>query len=237
MSTNYQWLWWFHIEHRSETFNILRATQSLRQFNDDIFTCIFLNENIYFDYEFPEVCYQGSNLQYSTIGSNNGLAPSRREAIIWTNGGLSTHMRHPASKVKKSKHLDQAMLTPMKPCTDFNSLWKAFSELGPETRFLVSLTRYSHHRPSLLWRHNGRDSISNHQPHDCLLNRLFRRRSKKTSKLRVTGLCAGIHRGPVNSPHKWPVTRKIFPFDDVRMMIWIVDMDHQQMSRLPTGNA
>ena len=24
----------------------------------------------------------------------------------------------------------------------------------------------------------------------------------------------GIHRGPVNSPHKWPVTRKMFPFDD-----------------------
>ena len=28
----------------------------------------------------------------------------------------------------------------------------------------------------------------------------------------------GIHRGPVNSPHKWPVTRKIFPFDDVTMI-------------------
>ena len=27
----------------------------------------------------------------------------------------------------------------------------------------------------------------------------------------------GIHRGPVNSPHKWPVTRKMFPFDDVTM--------------------
>ena len=27
----------------------------------------------------------------------------------------------------------------------------------------------------------------------------------------------GIHRGPVNYPHKWPVTRKIFPFDDVIM--------------------
>ena len=25
----------------------------------------------------------------------------------------------------------------------------------------------------------------------------------------------GIHRWPVNSPHKWPVTRKMFPFDDV----------------------
>ena len=44
---------------------------------------------------------------------------------------------------------------------------------------------------SLHWRHNGRDCVSNHQPYDCLLNRLFRRRSKKTSKLRVTGLCEG----------------------------------------------
>ena len=41
------------------------------------------------------------------------------------------------------------------------------------------------------WHHNGRDGVSNHQPHDCLLNRLFGRRSKKTSKLRVTGLCVG----------------------------------------------
>ena len=70
---------------------------------------------------------------------------------------------------------------------------------------------------SLRWRHNGPDSVSNHQPYDCLPNRLFRRRSKKSSKLRVTGLCAGIHRRPVNSPHKWLVTRKMFPFDDVIM--------------------
>ena len=44
---------------------------------------------------------------------------------------------------------------------------------------------------ALQWHHNGCDSVSNHQPHDCLLNRLFRSRSKKTWKLRVTGLCAG----------------------------------------------
>ena len=69
----------------------------------------------------------------------------------------------------------------------------------------------------LRWRHNGPDSVSNHQPHDCLLNRLFRRRSKKISKLRVTGLCVGNSSGPVNSPHKGPVTRKMFPFDDVIM--------------------
>ena len=52
----------------------------------------------------------------------------------------------------------------------------------------------------LRWRHNGRDSVSNHQPHDCLLNHLFRRRSKKTSKLRVTGLCAGNSPGTGEFP-------------------------------------
>ena len=31
----------------------------------------------------------------------------------------------------------------------------------------------------LQWRHNGRHRVSNHQPRDCLLNRLFRRRTKK----------------------------------------------------------
>ena len=42
---------------------------------------------------------------------------------------------------------------------------------------------------SLQWRHNGHNGVSNHRRLDCLLNCLFRRRSKKTSKLRVTGLC------------------------------------------------
>ena len=53
---------------------------------------------------------------------------------------------------------------------------------------------------SLRWRNNGRDSVSNHQPHDCLLNSLFRHRSKKTSKLRVTGLCAGNSPGTGEFP-------------------------------------
>ena len=63
----------------------------------------------------------------------------------------------------------------------------------------------------LQWRHNERFGVSNHRRHDCFLSRLFRRRSKKTSKLRVTGLCEGI------SPHIRPVTWKMFPFDDVIM--------------------
>ena len=88
-------------------------------------------------------------------------------------------------------------------------------------RFVDVLTSNRRDHFTLRWRHNGRDGVSNHQPHDCLLNRLFRRRSKKTSKLRVTGLCEG--NSPGNYPHKWPVTRKIFPFHDVIMNIfWCV---------------
>ena len=86
---------------------------------------------------------------------------------------------------------------------------------------------------ALRWRHNEWDGVSNHQPHDCLVNCLSGRRSKKTSKPRVTGLCAGISPGPVDSPHKWPVTRKLFPFDDVIMVYdslitvwWLADDDN-----------
>ena len=37
----------------------------------------------------------------------------------------------------------------------------------------------------------------------------------------------GFHRGPVNSPHKWPVTRKMFPFDDVIMLMALEVVDWQ----------
>ena len=53
---------------------------------------------------------------------------------------------------------------------------------------------------SLLWRHNGHDCVPNHQPRHCLLNCLFGRRSNKTSKLRVTGLCVGNSSGTSEFP-------------------------------------
>ena len=53
---------------------------------------------------------------------------------------------------------------------------------------------------SLTWRRNGHGGVSNHQPHHCLLNRLFGCKSKKTSKLRVTGLCAGNSQGTGEFP-------------------------------------
>ena len=67
----------------------------------------------------------------------------------------------------------------------------------------AALTHPCREQISSRWRHNGHHGVSNHQPHDYLLNRLFRHKSKKTSKLRVTGLCAG------NSPGtgKFPAQR------------------------------
>ena len=53
---------------------------------------------------------------------------------------------------------------------------------------------------TLRWRRNGHGDVSNHQPHHCLLNRLFGCRSKKTSKLRVTGLCVGNSPGAGEFP-------------------------------------
>ena len=92
---------------------------------------------------------------------------------------------------------------------------------------------------TLLWRHHGCDGVSNHQFYDCLLNHPFRRRSKKTSKLSVTGLCGGIYRWPVNSPYKLPVTRKMFSFDDIIMISGIgtffLNKAPQNYEEQPTG--
>ena len=59
--------------------------------------------------------------------------------------------------------------------------------------YFMGCTVYTVNRTqmTLRWRHNEHDGVSIHQRFDCLLNRLFRRGSKKTSKLRVTGLCEG----------------------------------------------
>ena len=87
------------------------------------------------------------------------------------------------------------------PCTSFLQymvywIWK----MKPNACDVITRSEKVSHVIALQWRHNGCNSVSNHQSHHCLLNRLFRRRSKKTSKLRVTGLCAGNSPGTVEVP-------------------------------------
>ena len=92
-------------------------------------------------------------------------------------------------------------LCEIRPWNNVIILWASWPfYFGPWIALIkdsVIRTHLRFQQPTMLelqWRHNGRVGVSNHQPHDCLLNRLFRRRSKKTSKLHVTGICA------VNSP-------------------------------------
>ena len=70
-------------------------------------------------------------------------------------------------------------------------------------------------RLTLRWRHNGRDGITNHQPHHCSLNRLFGRRSKKTSKLCVTGHCSRNSPGTGEFPAQMASNA-----ENVSIMVW-----------------
>ena len=56
---------------------------------NDIFKWISLNKIMSFllKISLKLICFQVSNKKYSNIGSYNGLAPTRRQAIIWTNDG------------------------------------------------------------------------------------------------------------------------------------------------------
>ena len=159
---------------------------------------------------------------YANIGSGNGLVPACRRTYLFPNGVIKPQWLNFSSycnRVAKWRHP-----SPLHSCIPYmleniqNTLPGNQRNLDISTWILIGMDWYS----TLQWRQNERASVSNHQPHDCLLNCLFRRRSKKTSKLRVTGLCAGNSPVPVNSPHKRAITRKILPFDDVIMIntVW-----------------
>ena len=63
--------------------------------------------------------------------------------------------------------------------------------------------------------YNESDCVRNHRLHDCLVYRLFCEDKRKHQSSALLAFGQGIHRWPVNSPHTGPVTRKLFPFDDV----------------------
>ena len=81
---------------------------------------------------------------------------------------------------------------PVNPPPIYISIALAINSNGVEYLHVrkIIFSQYSMETISLKWRPHGRDCVSNHQPYDCLLNPLFRRRSKKTSKaLRHWPLC------------------------------------------------
>ena len=74
--------------------------------------------------------------------------------------------------------------------------------------------------PTLQWRVNEHDGVSNHRHlDDGLLHRLFRCRSKKTCKLRVTGFCEGNSSMTGEFPAQRASNAEQFPSDDAIMHV------------------
>ena len=66
-------------------------------------------------------------------------------------------------------------------------------------------------------RHNDNDDVSNHQRPDYLLNLCWSADQRQNQSSESLAFVRGVHRWLVNSPHKGPVLRKMFPFDEVIM--------------------
>ena len=92
-------------------------------------------------------------------------------------------------KILQYQNRDLSIIIDIKMQLQFKHIWErnTFIELPLSHIYL----RRRLVLVALQWLHNEHDSVSNHQPYDCLLNRLFRHKLMKTSKLRVTGLGEG----------------------------------------------
>ena len=115
------------------------------------------------------------------------------------------------------KHFLQLILTKK------NKKNLSFDKISPRDFYFFSFlfnlylwsVGFSHLVKSLHWRHNDRDGVSNYQPtivYSTVYSGADQRKHQSSASL---AFVRRIHRWPVNSPHKEPVTRKMFPFDDV----------------------
>ena len=83
------------------------------------------------------------------------------------------------------------------------------------------LFNHEYYGSPLQWHNNECDGVSNHRHLDGLLNHLFRHRSKKTSKLRVTGLCEGNSPVIGEFPSQRASNMEMFPFDNIIMILTV----------------
>ena len=107
-------------------------------------------------------------------------------------------------------------------CCQFHSNLPEFSHNGCASGWKFSVmvpsifTWWNRYYSSLQWGPNESDGLSNHKPHDCLLNRLFEAEIKENIKvLRHWPLWGEFIGDRWFSTHKGPVTWTMFPVDDV----------------------
>ena len=77
-----------NMRHFVDIFDTLRPSVNGRHSTDDILKCIFLKENVWIPIKISlKFVTKGPIDNIFSIGLDNGLAPTRRQAIIWTNDG------------------------------------------------------------------------------------------------------------------------------------------------------
>ena len=82
-------LFWCVVCGMGPRINTMRPRQNGRHSADDIFKSIFLKENVWIStYISLKFIPKGPNRQFISFGLDNCLMPNKRQAIIWTNGGL-----------------------------------------------------------------------------------------------------------------------------------------------------
>ena len=113
-------------------------------------------------------------------------------------------------------------------CKSFAENWLRFNGTALYSKSCFGALEFLVYWNSLHWRHNEHDGVSNHQPLDwirlttthvlqdilAVYSGTDQRKHQSSASL---AFLRGIHRWPVKFPHKWPVTPKMFPFDDVIM--------------------
>ena len=141
-------------------------------------------------------------------GSDNGLSPGRRQAIIWTNavifliGPLGTNFNEILIKIITCSFMKM-------PLKMSSAKWRPFC-----------LGLYMLHYTGVIIGAIASQITSLAIVHSTVYSDADQRKHQSSASLAFVW---GIHRGPVNSPHKWPVTRKMLPFDDVIMKQAIFD--------------
>ena len=140
--------------------------------------------------EFHWSLFLGFNGQWFSTGSSNGLAPNRRRAITWNNADPFQWRLYAALGV------DELSIY-------YNGLFAVWPSRGHYDDVTMSLMASQITSLTIVY--------------STVYSGAVQRKLQSSASL---AFVRGIHRGPVNSPHKRSVTRKMFPFDDVIMVSW-----------------
>ena len=144
-----------------------------------------------------------------------GSSPGLRQANIWTSDGvlliepLGAHLiENSFTSLPNFKRLSVAVMT-------FATIW---SDLTTRKEITTKLnSRATDHYDDVIMGAMASQITSLMVVYSTFYSAADKRKHQSSASLACV---RRIHRWPVNSPHKWPATRKMFPFDNV-IMRWI----------------